>query len=78
MCLPVLPSLSPSSLESYRHLSIFLGADDKDQMDNVFPRSWNTALLMMLSAVLAGLCNKAPGLLETSALSHNLECALLR
>lgn len=70
MCLSVLPSLSPSLLESYKHLNIFCGAQEKDKAATVVPRSWDMALFTMLWAVLGGRCNEAPGLLETS---HNLQ-----
>lgn len=75
MYLPVLASLSHSFLESHKHL--FLRAEAKDQTANIFTRSWDMALLIMLWAALADLCNKAPGLFETSALSHNVWSTLL-
>lgn len=43
-------------------------------MGNVSPRSWDITSLMMLWALLAGLCNKAPGLFEMSTKSQFMAC----
>lgn len=74
-CLIVLPNLSHSLLEPYKHLNNFMGAEEKDQMANMFPRSWDITLFMMLWSILASPCNGTTGLCETRALSHNLWCA---